>query len=79
VEADFGRIKRARKLTAPLARQNYAPRIPLPAGFLAAGFLATTFLAAGFLAAGFLAAGFLATTFLAAGFFALDVAILILH
>jgi hypothetical protein len=88
-------VKRARKQTTPLARQNYAPRIPLPAllaagffaatFFLAAGFLAAAFLAAGFfaatffLAAGFLAAAFLAAGFFAAGFFVVDVAILILH
>jgi hypothetical protein len=77
-------LKRARKQTAPLARQNYAPKIPLPE-LLAAGFFlaATFFLAAGFFLAAtfFLAAGFFlaATFFLAAGFFVLDVAILILH
>ena len=76
--------KKGGKANPPLARRNYAFRIP-PAGFAAAFFaaglaaaffaagLAATFLAAVFLAAGlaatFFAAG-LAATFLAAGFLA---------
>src|SRR3989338_4989429 len=66
-----GGVKKGRReKQPPLAKQNYAPRIPLPAA-LAAGFLATAFFAAGlaacFFAATFLAAGFLAATFFAAG------------
>src|SRR3990167_7861449 len=87
-----GVVKKGRReKQPPLAKQNYAPRIPLPAA-LAAGFLATAFFAAGlaagffaatFLAAAFLTAGFLATAFFATGFLVAstfaDVAIFILH